>query len=122
EGKMDDQTSFGKAIAGIAQIGKRHGIPVIAIAGADKVTNEAVYDEGVTSVFTLPDGPMQLETAMQEGARLTEKVTTNIMILYAALLNYKLEKYTKTKHQNLEVKLMFGFKFVYGSLKSSYLC
>ena len=87
EGKMDDQTSFGKAIAGIAQIGKRHGIPVIAIAGADKVTNEAVYDEGVTAVFTLPDGPMQLATAMQDGARLTEKVTTNIMRLYAALLN-----------------------------------
>src|SRR5699024_7914436 len=40
EGKMDDQTSFGKAIAGIAQIGKRNGVPVIAIAGADKVTNE----------------------------------------------------------------------------------
>src|SRR5690625_2915480 len=87
EGKMDDQTSFGKAIAGIAQIGKRNGVPVIAIAGADKVTNEAVYDEGVTAVFTLPDEPMQLEVAMQDGARLTEKITANIMRLYAALLN-----------------------------------
>src|SRR5699024_4471355 len=87
EGKMDDHTSFGKTIAGIAQIGKRHGMPVTAIAGTDKVKNEEVYDEGVTSVFTLPDGPVQLETAMQDGARLTEKVTTNIMRLYAALLN-----------------------------------
>ena len=87
EGKMDDQTSFGKAIAGIAQIGKRNGVPVIAIAGADKVTNEAVYDKGVTAVFTLPNEPMPLEVAMQDGARLTEKITTNIMRLYAALLN-----------------------------------
>src|SRR5699024_2145239 len=87
EGKMDDQTSFGKAIAGIAQIGKRNGVPVIAIAGADKVTKEAEYDEGETAVFTLPDEQMQLEGATQHRARLTEKIKANIMRLYAALLN-----------------------------------
>src|SRR5699024_3892910 len=87
EGKMDDQTSFGKAMAVIAQRGKRKGVHLIAIAGADKVTNEAVYDDGVTAVFTVRDEPMKLEVAMQDGDRLTEKITENIIRRYAALLN-----------------------------------
>lgn len=86
EGKIDNQTSFGKAISGIAHIGKRHGTSVIAITGADKLTDEAIYQKGVTAVFTLPNEPMPLEAAMVDGARLTEKLTANIMRFYAVLL------------------------------------
>src|SRR5699024_6563663 len=35
EGKMDDQTIYGKAVTGIAQIAKRYGVPVVAITGAN---------------------------------------------------------------------------------------
>ena len=64
EGKLDGQTSMGKAPAGIAQLAKKHGIPVIALAGDISEGNTALHDCGVSAYFTIVSGPIDLENAM----------------------------------------------------------
>lgn len=64
EGKLDGQTSMGKAPLGIAQLAREHHIPVIALAGG--VTEEAstLNRLGITSCFSIMNAPMPLEQAM----------------------------------------------------------
>lgn len=82
EGRVDDQTSFGKAIAGVAQIAQRYDVPVVAITGANHTTSDAIYDAGITAIFTLPNEPMSLEEAIDNGPDLIEKVTENVWRLF----------------------------------------
>lgn len=82
EGKIDNQTSFGKAITGIARVAKEDTVPVIALTGADVTTTNTLYESGVTAVFTLPNAPMSLAEAMENGLQLTERVTENALRLF----------------------------------------
>ncbi|MGI5849358.1 MAG: glycerate kinase [Christensenellales bacterium] len=52
EGRLDGQTAFGKAPAGIAQRCKAKGVPVVAFAGCLADGFEAVYDCGISGVFS----------------------------------------------------------------------
>jgi glycerate kinase len=65
EGRLDGQTSMGKAPLGIARLAEQHGVPVIALAGG--VTKEAsnLNGLGITSYFSVVSGPMPLEQAME---------------------------------------------------------
>ncbi len=64
EGKLDGQTSMGKAPLGVAQLASQFNIPVIALAGG--VTKEAsiLNQRGITSFFSITNGPLSLEEAM----------------------------------------------------------
>ncbi|WP_313897598.1 glycerate kinase family protein [Bacillus litorisediminis] len=64
EGKLDGQTSMGKAPLGVAQLASQFNIPVIALAGG--VTKEAsiLNERGITSFFSITNGPLSLEEAM----------------------------------------------------------
>jgi glycerate 2-kinase len=64
EGKLDGQTSMGKAPAGIAGEAAKHSIPVIALAGDISEGNPSLYDSGITAYFTIVSGPVTLEKAM----------------------------------------------------------
>ena len=52
EGRIDGQSLGGKVPVGVARRAKGSGIPVIAIVGITGDGYEAVYDEGITAVFT----------------------------------------------------------------------
>lgn len=78
EGKIDDQTLFGKTISGVAAIAKRYHVPLYVVTGTDALTNDAIYEEGVTAVFSITDRPMTLEDAMNRTDALIEKTMTNI--------------------------------------------
>ena len=66
EGKLDFQTVMGKAPIGIAKLAKKQNKPVIALAGS--ITKDAykVHDHGITSMFSIINRPMTLETAMDK--------------------------------------------------------
>lgn len=53
EGRMDSQTVGGKAPVGVARIAKKHGIPVIGIAGVLGDGVEAVHQHGIDAVFSI---------------------------------------------------------------------
>ena len=52
EGRMDGQTAFGKAPAGVAKVAVKLGIPVIAIAGSLGDDVEAVRTVGIEAYFS----------------------------------------------------------------------
>ena len=82
EGKMDDQTVYGKTPVGVAKIAKKHGVPVIAITGANQVISPEIYENGIDAIFSITNEPMSLEEAMQKSEVLTEKLVENIIRLW----------------------------------------
>ena len=74
EGRLDTQTLEGKGPAGIASLARKHGKPVLALAGS------IADDRNVASVFTasLPilDEPTTLADAMARGAEFLERAAT----------------------------------------------
>ena len=68
EGKLDAQSLRGKAVIGVARRAKRQGKPVVAIVGGADKGIEAVYDEGVTAVFTINRLPQDLSVSCRDAA------------------------------------------------------
>lgn len=64
EGKMDGQTSMGKAPLGVAQLAKKYEIPVLALAGGVTEETAKLNELGITSYFSIVNAPMTLEEAM----------------------------------------------------------
>ncbi|MBQ7010838.1 MAG: glycerate kinase [Clostridia bacterium] len=52
EGRLDSQTLGGKVVSGIGNRAKALGVPVVAVVGGAKEGCEAIYEHGVTAVFT----------------------------------------------------------------------
>ncbi|SDD87772.1 glycerate kinase [Pricia antarctica] len=75
EGKIDQQTLYGKTIAGIAKMAKRHNVPVIVITGKIGDAIGGIYENGVTAVFSIVDQPMELEHAITDAPRLIQNCT-----------------------------------------------
>ena len=84
EGMIDHQTAFGKTPLGIAKLAKKHGIPVIGIAGALGQDLEQLYAMGFTSLFAIADRPMTLDESMLGAKQLIEKLAVNIVRLLLA--------------------------------------
>ena len=65
EGKIDKQTSMGKAVSGILDAASKRNVPVIAIGGCVEDV-ENLNKHGFVSVFSVVPSPMSLEEAMQK--------------------------------------------------------
>lgn len=64
EGRIDFQSLMGKALQGVAKAAKEKNIPVIALGGS--ITEDAynLYNEGITSIFSIISKPISLIEAM----------------------------------------------------------
>ncbi len=82
EGRLDSQTLSGKAVAGIAR--RAAGVPVVAVAGSALPGYEAVYNQGITAVFTTNYRPCDLDYAMSHAEENLEKTIINIARLLKA--------------------------------------
>ena len=67
EGRMDSQTVGGKAPVGVARIAKKHGIPVIGIAGVLGDGVEAVHQHGIDAVFSILPALAPLAEVLERG-------------------------------------------------------
>ncbi|MGE1099177.1 glycerate kinase, partial [Bacillus altitudinis] len=63
EGRIDEQTAYGKAPVGVAERAKHFRIPVIAIGGSVSPNYPAVHEKGIDAVFSITASPMTLEEA-----------------------------------------------------------
>ncbi|MBN1153594.1 glycerate kinase [candidate division KSB1 bacterium] len=84
EGKLDEQTVYGKTIAGVTAVAKKHGIPVIAIVGKF-IDSQKLIDMGLTSYFSICDGPNRLDYAMKNAAVLIESLSKRLVRLLIAV-------------------------------------
>lgn len=82
EGRIDAQTAAGKAPAGIAQRGRRHGCRTIALAGSLGAGYAAVYNQGIDGVFPILAAPLSLDESMERAAALLEDAAARVMHLY----------------------------------------
>ena len=65
EGKLDLQTSFGKAPVGVAKIAKKFQKPVLAFAGAVTPEATACNERGIDAFFPILRTVQTLESAME---------------------------------------------------------
>lgn len=66
EGCLDGQSLSGKTPIGVASLAHEHGIPVVVMAGQLGEGWHEAYRHGVTAAFSLADGPMTLDAAIQQ--------------------------------------------------------
>lgn len=78
EGRMDFQTAHGKTPVGVARVAKRHGKPVIALAGGLGSGVEAVHDHGIDAVFSVLSRICTLDEALAEGAANLTQTARNV--------------------------------------------
>ncbi len=64
EGRIDGQTVYGKAPAGVAKLASCHGVPVIAFAGSLGDGAEDVRQCGISALFSVVQGPCSLTQAL----------------------------------------------------------
>lgn len=83
EGRIDYQTAFGKTIAGVARLCKKHHKPLIVIAGTVEDA-ENLYNMGISSIFSIIDKPMSLEDAIASAPELLVKTSERIFRLIKA--------------------------------------
>ena len=85
EGRLDAQTTRGKAVAGVARRCKARGVPVAALVGSiEGAEAQALRDLGLTAWFSLCDGPRSESYATEHAAELLTAATENAVRLFAA--------------------------------------
>ncbi len=87
EGRLDFQTTMGKAPSAIAKLAKKQNKPVIALAGTFEDEAKKAHDCGVSAMFSIMDKPMTLEEAMDKNTakKLIKKSSYEIFCLIKAL-------------------------------------
>ena len=78
EGKVDEQTAYGKTIGGILKRASKIGVPVVAVAGSCAGDIRPLYEAGLTAAFSIVPGPMSLDYAMKHAAELIMSLSANI--------------------------------------------
>jgi len=78
EGKLDFQTGFGKVPFGVAQVAKRHGKPVIAIAGQLGEGSENCRNWGIDACFSILNRPMSEREAMENALTLLKRTAEEL--------------------------------------------
>lgn len=73
EGKFDDQTLNGKLIKGVADLGNRHGIPVIAVCGQLDLAKSDIESMGLLDVLEVKNPNQPLHFNMANAAELIEE-------------------------------------------------
>lgn len=70
EGRIDEQSVFGKVPVGVAGRCRKKNVPVVAIAGMMGDKAQAVYDCGISSIMTTVSRDMSLEEVLSHAEEL----------------------------------------------------
>lgn len=81
EGKVDEQTLYGKVPYGVARIAKTYHKPVICVAGTVGKGAVTLLDHGISAVFSILQKPSSLEEAMQEAPYLLQNLGRQLIRL-----------------------------------------
>ncbi|QST01030.1 glycerate kinase [Pontibacillus sp. ALD_SL1] len=82
EGKIDEQTLYGKGPIGIARLAKEIGVPCVGFAGKMQGDLTRLKDEGLLSVLPIVEEPVTLEEAMQSSSMLLQHASKRCMEVY----------------------------------------
>ena len=82
EGSIDRQTLYGKVPFGVAKIAKKHGVPVIAIAGNVEDGADILLKYGVEAIFSTTPRIMTLAEIRKNPGQLITNTVEQIMRIY----------------------------------------
>uniref|UniRef100_UPI0035C6C8DF glycerate kinase n=1 Tax=Serratia quinivorans TaxID=137545 RepID=UPI0035C6C8DF len=82
EGRLDSQSIHGKTPIGVARIAKRHGLPVIGIAGSLSKDYQVVHQHGIDAAFSVLDRVVTLEEALTDAADNLEVTARNVAAVW----------------------------------------
>lgn len=78
EGRIDSQTIYGKTPIGVAKAAKKHGIPVIGLAGSLSDDSHIIHEHGIDALFSIVPGVITLPDAFEKAAPYMERTARNI--------------------------------------------
>ncbi|ELP6757983.1 glycerate kinase [Vibrio vulnificus] len=85
EGRIDSQTIHGKTPIGVARTAKKHGLPVIGIAGCLSADCGVVHEHGLDAVFAVVNRSVDLPTALAEAAENVELTARNVAAAFCMI-------------------------------------
>ncbi|MBJ6138509.1 glycerate kinase [Marinobacter litoralis] len=85
EGAIDNQSAYGKTPAGVAQMARKHGVPVVGFAGMLGLDFSALQAQGLTAAFSITRGPMELQSAYAQAETSLEQCAEQLARLTHAL-------------------------------------
>ena len=74
EGKIDHQTLYGKVIAGIAGLAKKHNKPCLAFCGISELSEKEKNILGLMDIISMSGGRFSLEESLSEPSRVLREV------------------------------------------------
>lgn len=83
EGRIDQQTIFGKTPFGVATVAKKYGKPVIGIAGGLGMNAHVVHENGIEAIFSVLSRICCIEDALKEAEHNVRSCARNIAALLA---------------------------------------
>ncbi len=72
EGKIDSQTAYGKAPAGVAKLAKKHGVSCIALCGCAGRNLSNLKEIGIDAIFPISKEAKNAEDSMKNAAKYLE--------------------------------------------------
>ena len=87
EGRLDSQTGFGKAVAGVARLAVEAGVPAVALVGILADGYEATLHDGLTAAFSIVPGPTSLDDAVVHAAAYLASCTESVLRTMLAAAN-----------------------------------
>lgn len=83
EGRIDQQTIFGKTPFGVARVAKQYGKPVIGIAGSLGSNAHVVHVHGIEAIFSVLSRPCTIANAIADAAQNVRSNARNIASVLA---------------------------------------
>jgi glycerate kinase len=84
EGKIDAQTAYGKTLSGVGRLARRHGVPVVALAGAIEEEGDQLAEIGIDAAICIVPRPMDEDQAIARAGLLVQDAAERVMRLILA--------------------------------------
>ncbi len=86
EGRIDEQTAFGKVISGIIKRAKNRNVPVYAIVGSVGKGAEELYNHGLKGIYSIINTPSDLETILKNSNSLYKATAKSLFYTIKSLI------------------------------------
>ena len=79
EGRIDGQSAYGKLTQAVTAAARRHGVPVVAVAGTLGEGHEAMRDAGIAAIEILASTPAERVAAMRDPLPRIERAAARLV-------------------------------------------